>query len=536
MICTMANSLWLAGCVSELGRFRRAVGHVAEEQQDILRRILTENAGTQFGREHGFASIRDTAEYQKRVPLRDYEQHEPWIARAAGGAANTLTRDTVRLFEPTSGSSGATKLIPYTRSVQREFQRGIRAWIADLYTHFPGLLAGQAYWSVSPLSGELKKTSGGIPIGFDDDTGYLGGWQQGLVNAVMAVPQGLRHITGMDAFRDATLLYLLRSRDLRLISVWNPTYFSLLLDRLDEADGDRICHDLADTSRSREVRAALRAGSPQERYARIWPKLQLISCWADANAAGSATRLGQLFPHVRMQRKGLIATEAFVSFPLVDQREAALAIRSHFLEFVPAGSDLPVLAHQLDRGGRYTVAVTTGGGLYRYQLGDLIEVVDHFKGCPLIRFVGREGSVSDWFGEKLNDAHVSSVFRDVFQALEMSPSFAMLACDTNSPPSYVLYIDSPEQDGRVDLAAERIDAALRENFHYNYARQLGQLARVRPFRIRNGAGVYLDAAVRNGQKAGDVKVPALNRRNGWSESFGGVTLDKCQGSVPHTSS
>src|SRR2546430_2972479 len=49
-------------------------------------------------------------------------------------------------------SSGATKLIPYTTALQREFQRAIRAWIADLFLHQPALLCGQAYWSISPVA------------------------------------------------------------------------------------------------------------------------------------------------------------------------------------------------------------------------------------------------------------------------------------------------------------------------------------------------------------------------------------------------
>jgi hypothetical protein len=189
------------------------------------------------------------------------------------------------------------------------------------------------------------------------------------------------------------------------------------------------------------------------------------------------------------------------------------------LEFLPLGSDRPQLAHQLDRGGVYTVAVTTGGGLYRYQLGDLIEVTGHLQGCPLIRFVGRQGYVSDWFGEKLSDAHVSRVLEETFRMLGMVPSFAMLACDTDSPASYVLYIDSPEHDNLLDSAAEWIDTRLRENFHYNYARQLGQLACVRATRVRDAAGLYFAATARNGQKLGDVKVPALDGRAGWSKVF-----------------
>ena len=525
MIPTVASSLWLAACAPELIRFRRAACHVAETQQGVLRRILAENAGTEFGSSHGFPAIHSIAEYQKKVPLRDYDQHKAWIDRAATGDPNVLTRERVRLFEPTSGSSGATKLIPYTASLKYEFQRGIRAWIADLFSHDPSLLAGQAYWSVSPVSRQVTKTSGGIPIGFDDDTSYVGGWQQWLVKAAMAVPRSVQLASDLDAFRYATLVFLARSRNLTLISVWNPAYLSLLLERLPEW-GERICYDLAhgalcpaDTKRAREVRAALRANSPQERHARLWPKLGLISCWKDANAAGPAAKLAQWFPHCRIQGKGLIATEAFVSFPLVGQEDAALSIRSHFYEFLPLDSSAPRLAHQLERGGVYQVAVTTGGGLYRYLLGDLIEVTGHFKGCPRIRFLGRQGSVSDWFGEKLSEAHVCRVLQETFRTLGMAPSFAMLACETDASPGYVLYIDSPEHDELAGRAAKMIDTGLRENFHYHYARQLGQLACVRPFRVRDGAGTYLAAAARNGQKLGDVKMPALDRRGGWSGVF-----------------
>ena len=52
------------------------------------------------------------------------------------------------------------------------------------------------------------------------------------------------------------------------------------------------------------------------------------------------------------------------------------------------------LAHELERGRTYSVVVTTGGGLYRYRLGDLVNVVGFEAGCPLLRFVGREEASS----------------------------------------------------------------------------------------------------------------------------------------------
>lgn len=556
MNCAIANSLWLAGCLPEYARFRRAARRVEEAQNAILRRVLAANAGTEFGRIHGFSSIRNVREYQQRVPVREYEDYQEWIGQIAGGSGNVLSRERVRILEPTSGSSSASKLIPYTDSLRQEFQAGIRAWIADLFLHCPDLMGGQAYWAVSPVAARARKTRGGeIPVGFEDDTSYVGGWQSRLVQSVMAVPSAVRLISDMEMFRYVTLLFLLRSRNLRLVSVWNPTFLLLLTDRLPEW-GDELANDLEkgtirsgvslpgglreslrpDPRRAREVRAALRPNTLEEMHARLWPNMRTISCWADANAAGGAELLAKLFPQATVQGKGLLATEGFVSFPLAGHEGAALAVRSHFLEFLPSHAtghvdfEHPHLAHELERGRQYSVVLTTGGGLYRYALHDLIEVTGHFHGCPMIRFVGREGYVSDWFGEKLNEAHVSRVLQSVFGEMGISPSFAMLACETEQPrPGYVLYIDAPERDALLERTAGIVESALHENFHYRYARKLGQLSALRAFRAVGAAEAYMAASVRSGQRAGDIKPLALDRRNGWGRVFRGKAFSALAG-------
>jgi hypothetical protein len=563
MIATAANSLWLAGSLSEFARFHRATRRVEEEQQRILLRTLAQNADTDFGRQHGFSSIRSIRDFQERVPLRDYDDHSRWIDRAARGATNVLTREPVRLFEPTSGSASVSKLIPYTAALQQEFQRGIRAWIADLFLHDPKLLSGQAYWSVSPAMLLDSRTPGGIPIGFEDDSAYVAGWQRRLLQTVMAVPSAVRLISNMDDFRYVTLLFLLHSRNLKLISVWNPTFLSLILNSLPDW-GDELAHDIErgtiratmslprgireqlrpDPRRAHELREGMRAATPSQRHAGIWPELRLISCWADANASSPSAQLATLFPQAQIQGKGLISTEGFISFPLSGREGGALAIRSHFMEFLPVDStgdldpshagdtaaEYPRLAHELDRGQKYAVVLTTGGGLYRYQLRDVIEVIGYAHQCPMVRFVGRQGYISDWLGEKLNEAHVSRLLQAAFSALEILPSFAMLACDTEPPaPGYVLYIDSAERGNLLDCAAAKIETGLCDNFHYRYARELGQLAPLRVFRVHGAAEIYQTAGHQAGQRVGGIKPLSLDRRNGWSRVFQGKSLAQAVG-------
>ena len=540
MICTAANALWLAGCLREAARFRQATRRVRSEQEGLLEELLQKNRDTDFGRSHGFAAIRSPREYQARVPIRSYDDYQPDIARIAAGNERVLTVQRIRLLEPTSGSASAAKLIPYTRSLQRQFRRGIEPWVADLFLHDPDLIRGRAYWSVSPLVREPHRTAGGIPVGFDDDAAYVGGWGRVLVEGVMAAPGSLRHAPDVETFQYQTLLALVRSGSLRLISVWNPTFLTVILDRL-LSDAESLLRDLRGLPhRARALRAALRAADAPERHAALWRRLRLVSCWADANAAAPAAHLASLFPHARMQPKGLIATEGFVSLPLTGRDGAALSIRSHFFEFAPVDSagvadeESPLMAHDLECG-RYSVIVSTAGGLYRYRLDDIVEVIGHAEECPLVRFVGKHEYVSDWFGEKLHEAQVACVLREAFatRAPAVVPEFAMLACDRDlSPAAYVLYVESASDDAALSEVAWEIEGALRRNFHYDYARLLGQLGPVRIFRVKGAASSHLARCAAAGQRTGSVKPLALDRRDGWAAHFRGRFIPTSSRSIP----
>ena len=573
-----ANGLWYGSCLPGALAYRRALRDVAGTQERLLLRTLRRNASGEFGRRHGFATIRTVAEYQARVPLSTYEDYREAVARIGDGERGVLTRDSVTLVEPTSGSTAPTKLIPYTAALQAEFGRAIAPWIADLYRRHPGLLRGQAYWSVTPVSRRDERTPGGLPVGFEDDAEYLGRARRGLLRALLAVPPLVRLIDDMDAFRYVTLLFLLRSRALALISVWNPTFLALLVGQL-PAWWSALADDIArgtlsppaplapdlrallapllrpDPRRAAEVHRAFKSGDDAPAiHARLWPHLRLVSCWADGHAALHAPELARLFPQARLQGKGLIATEAFVSFPLEGRPGAALALRSHFFEILPvedAGdgwvaveSERPLLAHQLEQGGRYAVVVTTGGGLYRYQLRDVVEVVGHHgprgrAGCPLLRFLGRADAVSDHFGEKLHEGHVGRALAAALARHGVRPSFAMIACDedeaggaTVGRPAYTLFVEAGcAPDVALRAIGAEVEATLAENYHYRYCRDLGQLGALRVFRIEPGedgrAGAleaYLAACQRRGQRAGDIKPVALHPLGGWSRVFQGRLL------------
>ncbi len=178
-----------------------------------------------------------------------------------------------------------------------------------------------------------------------------------------------------------------------------------------------------------------------EKLQSIWPRLGLISCWADGASAHYLGALQALFPTVEIQPKGLLATEGCVSFPLLGRPAPVLAVRSHFFEFqeIDTGT-LPRLAHQLDRGGYYRVILTTGGGLYRYELRDEVEIVSFESQCPLLRFVGKSDGISDLVGEKLSEPQIRTVLTGLLNKHSLMPTFVLLVPVAAPLPGYRLYL------------------------------------------------------------------------------------------------
>jgi hypothetical protein len=268
--------------------------------------------------------------------------------------------------------------------------------------------------------------------------------------------------------------------------------------------------------RAAPVRAKeLQSVSPHD-YTAVWPKLKTISCWGDGAARSSAAELHHLFPRAALQRKGLMATEAAVTIPIGSLHP--VAVRSHFYEFVdPAGRAR--LAGELESGTEYSVLVSTGGGLYRYRLGDRVAVDGWVARTPSLRFVGRDDRVSDRRGEKLSDAFVATVLDAVFAGASR-PRFAMLAPEEGADGvGYTLWMESAS-DVPPRMAAA-LENELRRNPHYAWCVDLGQLRPARLVCVPAGANrAFIDFCMARGQREGDVKPVSLHTSGGWARILG----------------
>jgi hypothetical protein len=208
----------------------------------------------------------------------------------------------------------------------------------------------------------------------------------------------------------------------------------------------------------------------------------------------------EFFGETPVRDVGLIASEGRMTIPIEDGTPAGLLdIRHHYFEFIPeeqADREEPetVEATELTEGRNYFIVLTTAGGLYRYNISDLVRCVGYHGTTPLIEFLNKGAHYSSLAGEKLSEhqviAAVQAAQREAGCALR---SYLLLPC-WGEPPYYTLLVE--ENDIDCGEASDRLSAAVeeelcRQNDEYANRQETRRLGPVRIARIRRGSWAEL---------------------------------------------
>jgi hypothetical protein len=491
-------------------------------QQQWLLACLHRNRDTVYGRQHSFGDIWSAREYQASVPIVKYEALADLISVIGEGEADILFTGRALMFERTSGSCTAGKLIPYSECGLFDFQSAVLPWLAQVIDNY-GLTQGKAYWAISPVTRAQEYTPSGIPVGVYDGQ-YLGEAASAAFAELSAVPWWVAGLEKVEDWKIATLYYLLCEPGLQMISVWSPTFLDVLLDGLDEyaphlcsllATGGQLGGHVLEADVAALQRLQDREKQQDTRDCRIlWPRLKLVSCWGDASSASWYRTLAPRFPQSAFQRKGLLATEGVITAPNCSG-DPALCIHSGFYEFLDS-EGRALLAGELCAGNSYQVIVTTASGLYRYQMGDVVLCDRAARGAepPILRFTGRTGVSSDLVGEKLTEAFVGKCLSDVEGFAVLVPSFA-----DHAPPGYHLLLDERLAENH-NVILERVEQRLCSNPNYAYARRIGQLGALQARYIHCPLEHYMAWAKRSVARMGDIKVLSLRPEPDFASHMG----------------
>lgn len=95
-------------------------------QKKLFFSLLKAAQNTRFGKEHNFINISNYDDWKKNVPIRGYEEIEPYIQKIIAGEKNILWPGLPIYFCKTSGTTSGAKYIPITKESMPNHVRGAR--------------------------------------------------------------------------------------------------------------------------------------------------------------------------------------------------------------------------------------------------------------------------------------------------------------------------------------------------------------------------------------------------------------------------
>jgi hypothetical protein len=226
---------------------------------------------------------------------------------------------------------------------------------------------------------------------------------------------------------------------------------------------------------------------------------------------------------------GYMASEGRGSTPLVNSGAAGvLNITSHFFEFLPEEDrDSPdktfLTADELESNREYYIYFTTSAGLYRYDINDLVRVVDFYRSTPVIQFVRKGQGMTSITGEKLTESQVTGALLDVVGEDGYAIEHFTACVEWGEPPRYAFYVEAGEgmTTDRLRAFATSLDRALqRRNIEYEAKRDSQRLGS--PVLKRVAPGTYQQLRqkrVAEGAPEAQVKIPQLSTNMQFGDSL-----------------
>jgi len=470
-----------------------------------LARILRHNRDTEYGRRHGFAGIRNGKDFARLVPVNTPRDLAGDIDKMKCGKPDVLIPGRPIMFNRTSGTTDQPKYVPVTDKGRNAAARTSLLWLYRALRDHPHMLDGAALLVLGSPSEGL--TDCGIPYG-----GASGMLRDALPPALLrlsVLPHAISDIKDYDC-RYYMIARLAVERNVSLIATPNAATLLQIADaaaRHQETivravrDGKTGAGKLARGGDVKIVQAVSRTMGPNPARARTlenliatgdtpllahcWHGLRLISCWLGGSVGFQVDKLTPLFGATMPKRDiGYLASEGSFTIPLDDGTPFGVpALHANYFEFIPEGlkpgPHEPCLqAHELEEGGRYQAIITNWNGLYRYDIGDVVEVRGLHCRTPMIAFVRKSGDILSITGEKLHVNHMLTALRRLREAHNMAPTQFRLIPDFARARYDILmhFAPRPSPSAIRNIVIPFIDKCLREaNVEYDQKRESRRL-------------------------------------------------------------
>ncbi|KAJ0965999.1 hypothetical protein J5N97_027137 [Dioscorea zingiberensis] len=417
-------------------------------QAQTLRRIVEMNHGTEYlnkwlGNDKKIQDLKEEELeqlYTRRVPLANHTDLEPYIQRIADGDDSpVLTRDPITTLSLSSGTTeGRPKYVPFTRFSSQSTLQIFKLAAAHRSRVFPLRAGGRILEFI--YSSKQFKTKGGLTVGTATTHYFASEEFKAKQKSTKAFTCSPHEVISAGDYKQSTYCHLLLGLFFcDQVEFVTSTFAYSIVQAFTafEELWEEICRDIRQgtLSVSRVTSSKMRRAVLEHLSTNCKPTLALkieSKCrelqgldwcsvipklWPNAKYIYSIMT-GSMQPYLKKLRHyagGLplvcadygsteswigvnldptappeavtftvIPTFAYFEFiPLHSQDTSSLTSGDDFVE----GEPLPL--SQVKLGHQYELVLTTYTGLYRYRLGDVVEVAGFYRGAPQLTFVCR---------------------------------------------------------------------------------------------------------------------------------------------------
>ena len=456
-----------------------------QAQKNTLKKLLTRAQNTQFGKDHGFASIKSYKEFQQKVPIRDYEGLRPYVDKIIAGEEDVLWPGRPLYFSKTSGTTSGAKYIPITK--------------ASMPTHITA--ARDALLTYIAKTGKADFVSGkqiflqGSPT-LADKNGIALGRLSGIV--AHYVPSYLQQsrmpswetncIEDWEEKVEVIVEETLPEKMTLIAGI--PSWVQMYFEKIKAQTGKNVGDVFPDFS------LFVYGGVNFEPYRPVFQKL-----------IGRAVDTVELFP----------ASEGFFAYQDQPKQEGLLLLLNNdiFYEFIPVakfGTDEEVRysLEEVQMGENYVLILSTSAGLWGYNIGDTVR----FVSLSPYRLVvtGRVKHFISAFGEHVIGKEVETAMKQAIEdtdirikeftvAPQISPSEGL--------PYHEWLVEFENQPENLEAFAHALDQVMQQQNVYYYDLIQGKVLRplvVSPVKEKG----FQDYMKSIGKLGGQNKVPRLS--------------------------
>ncbi|WP_427875694.1 GH3 auxin-responsive promoter family protein [Flavobacterium sp. MMS24-S5] len=457
-----------------------------ETQQKVFKSLIENAKSTVFGKDHHFDQIKNFEDFQKRVPVRDYEDLKPYVEKVVKGESDILWKGKPLYFAKTSGTTSGAKFIPLTKESMPYHIEAARNAILH-YIHETG--------NADFIDGKMIFLQGS-PI-LTEKYGIKFGRLSGIV--AHFVPKYLQKNrmpswetnciedweTKVNAIADETI-----KENMSVIS-GIPSWVQMYFERLQQKSGGKKIGEIF-----KNFNLFIYGGVNYEPYRAKFE-----------NMIGRKVDSIELFP----------ASEGFFAYQDSQKEKGMLLLLNSgiFYEFIKADeffNENPKVytIGEVEVGVNYVLIISTNAGLWRYNIGDTIQFTTLAPHRVIVS--GRIKHYISAFGEHVIANEVENAMKEAVNSTNIVINEFTVApqiTPASGLPYHEWLIEFEKEPEDMEIFAETIDNSMRkQNIYYDDLITGNVLRKVVITKVsKNGFQDYMKS---QGKLGGQNKLPRLS--------------------------